>query len=151
MISACLIPYFQMPLLLAQIRRPSMGRMNSLQCISVVVQEKSLLLNRHIETIVSLFNKSVTEIDLQTDITFGGNSRAMINKLIDYNVSIIIGSNLESSVPHIPTCRQYLLSLALIYPHTHIYRLPQKHLKYSLGMPYDVIAVNVCKCSYEHL
>ena len=46
-----------------------------------------------IETIVAPVDKSVPTFDLQTDIIFGVNGGAKVNKFIYYIKSIVIGHN----------------------------------------------------------
>ena len=58
-----------------------------------------------IETIVAPVGKSDPVFDLQTNIIFGGNVGAKINKYLDCIKSIVIGRNLRINTPHVFTCR----------------------------------------------
>ena len=62
-----------------------------------------------IETIVETVGKTDPAFDLQSDIIFGGNGRAKINKFLDCIKSIVIGRNLRINMPHDSTCRKHIL------------------------------------------
>ena len=52
-----------------------------------------------IETTVAPVGKSNPTFDLQTDITFGGNSGAKVSMFLDSFKSIVIGRNLRIDTP----------------------------------------------------
>ena len=64
----------------------------------------------HIETIVAPVGKSDPASDLQTDILFGGNGGAKINKFLDYVKSTVIGRSITNTL----FCRHLL-------PHAHAF------------------------------
>ena len=58
-----------------------------------------------IESIVAPVDKSDHMFDLQTDIIFGGEGGAKVNKFLDCVKSIVIGRNLGIDTTHVPTYR----------------------------------------------
>ena len=76
------------------------------------------------ETKIATVGKSFSALDIQADVVDCVNGGAKVFKLLD-NIGIIaVSRDLGPHTRHVPTRRQWIYRLALIYRQTHFRRLP---------------------------